>query len=191
MGPTELLARVAPELDRLGIEYFVTGSVASGAWGEFRNTEDIDIVVVLGRRDVRSIINLFPAPEFYLSEDALIDAVENLRQFNVIQPNTGLKIDFMVVDADGFQGSCLARRRQRPVAAGVSAWFSAPDDLILNKLLFFREGRSEKHLRDIASILKISPELIDHAYTDEWALRLGVKDLWELVKERAKGPPNV
>ena len=80
---------------------------------------------------------------------------------------------------------------QRPLGNGISAWFAAPDDLVLNKLLFYREGGSDKHLRDIVSMIKVSGEMMDLAYLEEWAARLDVADLWEVVRERAKGPPNV
>jgi hypothetical protein len=40
---------VIRRLEAAAVEYFVTGSVALGAWATFRQTNDIDIVVVLGR----------------------------------------------------------------------------------------------------------------------------------------------
>ncbi len=36
---------------------------------------------------------------------------------------------------------------------------------------FYREGGSDKHLRDIASMLAISGSQIDRAYVDRWAAR--------------------
>jgi len=191
MGPIELLSRVAPQLDATGIRYFVTGSVASGSFGEFRPTLDVDIVVVLSATNGQRLIALFPEDEFYVSAEAVRDAIEHASQFNVIQATAGLKIDFMVVADEGFQGSCLARRVRRPLGNGISAWFAAPDDLVLNKLLLYREGGSDKHLRDIVSMIKVSGEMMDLGYLEEWAARLDVADLWEVVRERAKGPPNV
>jgi len=51
----------------------------------------------------------------------------------------------------------------------------------VRKLEFYREGRSEKHLRDIRSMLAISGEQIDRAALDEWIQRLGVQKEWALV----------
>ena len=59
--------------------------------------------------------------------------------------------------------------------------------MILKKLTYFREGRSDKHLRDIASIFKVSGELLDRAYAEHWAMRLGVSELWRYVVARAEG----
>lgn len=41
----ELLAHVLRTLERLKIAYMVVGSVATGAYGEPRMTQDIDIVI--------------------------------------------------------------------------------------------------------------------------------------------------
>jgi hypothetical protein len=52
-------------------------------------------------------------------------------------------------------------------------------------MLYFREGRSERHLRDIAGMLRISGAEIDTRYVDEWARQLGLKDIWDAVRRRA------
>ena len=53
--------------------------------------------------------------------------------------------------------------------------------LILKKLQFFREGGSEKHLRDVAGIIKISGDILDRAYLDAWARELGLEEIWARV----------
>ena len=56
--------------------------------------------------------------------------------------------------------------------------------MILKKLEFYREGGSEKHLRDIAGILKVRGEMVDRAYIESWAEQLGVAEGWKLLKDR-------
>lgn len=70
---------------------------------------------------------------------------------------------------------------------GVPVWVAAPEDVILKKLVYFREGGSDKHLRDIASILKVSGSPLDRSYTEHWAMRLGVSELWRRVVASADG----
>ncbi len=62
--------------------------------------------------------------------------------------------------------------------------FASPEDVIIKKMEFYREGGSEKHLRDITGILKISGEEVDMRYIEEWAGRLGLVDIWEAIKNR-------
>ena len=44
-------------------------------------------------------------------------------------------------------------------------------------------GGSEKHLRDIAGVLRISGTEVDRDYVATWAERLGVLGGWERVLE--------
>ena len=53
--------------------------------------------------------------------------------------------------------------------------------MILRKLEYFREGKSEKHLRDIRGMLEVSPAQIDRAFIDQWIARLGLDAEWDRV----------
>ena len=183
MPQAELLRRLAQILERLGIPYLITGSVAIIYWGEPRLTRDIDVVVEVGLPEARRLVREFPPPEFYVSDEAVEEAVRRRRQFNVIQSATGLKIDVMVAVMDAFDRSRFARLR-RVDWGGFEANVAAPEDAILKKLVYFREGGSEKHLRDIAGVLQISGDQVDRAYVTSWAARLGVTELCQLVLDR-------
>ena len=47
------------------------------------------------------------------------------------------------------------------ILPGLEAWCSPPEELVMKKLLYYHLGASDKHLRDITSMLRISPEAID------------------------------
>lgn len=112
-------------------------------------------------------------------------AVSRKGQFNVIHPASGLKVDVMVPTEDSFNRSRFARvRRLRPFP-DYDALFASPEDVILKKMEYYREGGSEKHLRDIAGILKISGEQIDVTYIDEWSSRLELSEIWTKVRRAA------
>jgi len=76
-------------------------------------------------------------------------------------------------------------RRIKP-ADSYTANFAAPEDIIIMKMQYYRDGGSEKHLRDIAGILKISHDEVDTAYVSEWSLRLGLTDIWEIILKRVR-----
>lgn len=181
MEQDDLLRTAVGSLERLGLRYFVTGSMATIFYGEPRFTNDIDIVVDLPPARIIDFCAAFPAPEYYLSEDSARQAVARHSQFNIIHPASGLKIDVMVPDESAFNQSRFARRNRLRPAPGFEASFAAIEDVILKKLEYYREGGSDKHLRDIASMLKVSGEAVDRPYLEEWAERLGVADLWQDV----------
>ena len=71
---------------------------------------------------------------------------------------------------------------------GFDAWFASPEDVILKKLEYFREGGSEKHIGDIAGILKVQQERIDRDYIAASARRLGLEEIWLDVLQRLESP---
>lgn len=182
MEPSDLLRHLASTLEAIGVAYFVTGSTASIAYGEPRFTNDIDVVVDLPASRVNAFCAAFPLPEYYVSELAVQEAVARRHQFNVIHPGSGLKIDVIISKESPFDRSRFARCRRLPMAPGAEAFFASPEDVILKKLAYYREGRSEKHLRDIAGILKISGDRLDRSYIAEWARTLGVDEIWDAVR---------
>lgn len=184
MEPSELLAYLVRVLERLGIPYLVTGSTATIAYGEPRFTNDIDVVVDLRLNQVPAFCSAFPSPEYYVSQPAAEAAVRRHHQFNIIHPGSGLKIDVIVASDSPFDRSRLRRGRRLSTGTNLLVCFGSPEDVILKKLEYFREGGSEKHLRDIAGVLKIQGPRIDRPYIAEWAERLGVLDVWQLVAER-------
>jgi hypothetical protein len=165
----------------------IVGSFASAAYGEPRLTHDIDIVVHLGLDGVDRLCGVFPVPEFYVSPSAAREAVRMRSQFNVIHPASGNKIDFMIARDDAWGRNQLARRIHRPILADRETFVATPEDIILSKLLYYQEGGSEKHLRDIAAMLRVSGDEIDQAYIDDWASQLGLTQEWQAVLERLGG----
>jgi hypothetical protein len=184
MEPSELLKHLSSTLEGLGIPYLVTGSMASTNYGEPRFTNDIDVVVALKDSQAADLYAAFPPPEYYCSLTAIAQAIRDRFQFNILQPGSGLKVDVIVATDSDFDRSRLTRGRRLPAGADFEATFAAPEDVILKKLEYFREGGSEKHLRDIVGILKVQGERIDHEYLRDWIDKLSVKTEWALIEER-------
>ena len=185
MEPIELLAFATSALERLGLRYLVTGSMATIAYGEPRFTNDLDIVVEMSHDSIDGIVQAFPEDEFYLSRTAILEAVRSHRQFNVIHPRSGLKIDFFVASPSDFDQMRLSRGRHLSVLAQGTACFASPEDVILKKLQYFREGGSQKHIRDILGVLRVLGDTVDRAHIANWANRLGMALEWDLVLKQA------
>jgi hypothetical protein len=186
MEQDELLRHVARCFDRHGIRYFVTGAIAAIAYGEPRLTNDIDIVADLDEDRIARLKGCYPADEFYFDEESARRAVRNRSQFNIIHPGSGLKIDIMITQGDEFDQSRFLRARRLKPIEDTEVDFASPEDVILKKLDFYRQGRSDKHLRDVAGILKISADIIDLAYIEAWARKLGLEEIWTAVAKKAR-----
>jgi hypothetical protein len=184
---TDLLRLAVESLDNLSIPYAIVGSFASGAWGESRFTQDIDILIDLKLAQVHSLCDVFLRSDCYVSETAAQEAVQCLGQFNVIHPSSGNKIDFMIAGGTAWTTAQLQRRRRIALLPDREADVAAPEDVILGKLVYYSEGGSEKHLRDITGMIKISGENLDLQYVARFATQLGVAEIWQAVLERITG----
>ncbi|MFB3892933.1 MAG: hypothetical protein ACE15C_13020 [Phycisphaerae bacterium] len=182
----DILRRVADVMDELQITYMVVGSVASSVYGEPRSTQDVDIVADLRYGDIPRLCEKFPEPEYYMSPEAAGQAIRLGGQFKIICPTTGEKIDVMVVRQDAWGLNQISRRRPVRVLEDRDVYLAAPEDVIIAKMLYYREGQSDKHLRDIAGILKVSGDEVDRAYIDRWAEKMGLTEIWRMAQERAK-----
>lgn len=187
MNQAELLRYIVETLEALGVNYMVSGSQASIYYGEPRMTQDIDLIAEVTLAHLPGLLERFASPEFYLSEEAAREAVLARGQFNIIHSPTGLKIDVVVRKDTPYHRVEFERRRREPILPGRDAYFARPEDVILNKLLYYQQGGSDRHLRDVAGMLRVSGPEIDTRYIDDWARRLGVDGAWQAVRERGEG----
>ena len=170
-GVIEETLVVTKILDDLGISYHVGGSVASGIWGEIRYTQDIDLVADIRESQVNLLLKAF-SPRFYISEIAVREAIKLGQSFNLIDNETGWKIDIFILDQDPFQISRFQRKKQIIVnEMGENIYFSTPEDTILQKLIWCQktEKQSSQQWRDILGILKLQQSDLDFVYLKQWA----------------------
>ncbi|MBI2263633.1 MAG: hypothetical protein HYU64_00445 [Armatimonadetes bacterium] len=186
MGPYELLEITVKVFEHLRIPYLVTGSVAAMAYGEPRLTNDIDIVAGIDEGHIPDLLAAFPEDEFYVSAEMIQEAIREYGQFNILHPSSGLKVDVIIRRDTPFDRSRFERRRRIHPSETYQADFAAPEDVIVKKMEYYREGGSEKHLRDITGILKIGGNEVDLDYVSEWAKKLGLEEIWNAVKERLR-----
>jgi hypothetical protein len=182
----ELLRYLADVLEALGVEYMIGGSQASMYYGEPRLTRDVDVIVKLRLDDLPAFVERFPPDDFYLDEQSAREAIDASGQFNIIHPTSGLKIDVYINPDTPYDRTRLARRQRLPLVPGVEAYFARPEDVILYKLLYHRQGGSDLHLRDVLGILRVSRPELDDAYVTEWARRLGVAAIWEQARSQVE-----
>lgn len=181
MDQAELLRQVVQTLERLSIPYMVVGSLASSAYGEPRMTQDIDLVIDANGPQVARLCQAFSPDDFYVSAEAAAEAVRRRSRFNIIHSRSGNKIDLTVRRADPWAQTEFSRRQRVQVLPGLEGYTARPEDVMIGKMIYFQEGGSEKHLRDIASILKVSPDLLDRAYIDRWVGALNLDEVWQAV----------
>ena len=144
MSQPELLKHVIQVLDELGIAYMLTGSLASSMQGAPRLTHDIDLVVALSPQDSERLFRAFDTSLYYLSRQAMDEAILQGRMFNLLEFASGDKVDFWMLTDEPFDEVRFARKRTEELL-GIRINVSSPEDTILAKLRWAVEaGGSER-----------------------------------------------
>lgn len=171
--------RVAHAIEAVGGTYFVGGSLASSLQGEPRATNDIDIVLEIPLGRINALADAL-GPDFDVDRAMLRDALLHGRSCNIFFLPVLMKVDLFAVGPAPYDEVEFSRKRARTVtASGEMLVIKAPEDTVLRKLLWFREGGgvSEKQWRDIIEVLRVSGAEMDRSYLTSWADRLGLREL--------------
>ncbi len=166
--------------EKLGIAYYIGGSVASSAYGIARATMDVGLVANIEIRQVDRLVKALEK-DYYIDAEMVKDAIHRSASFNLIHLETMIKIDVFIVKNQPYDSEALARRHPDTLDEENSRRFylSSPEDIILSKLqLYHRGGRvSQQQWKDVLGVLKVQADKLDLEYLKRWASRLNLSDL--------------
>lgn len=166
------LSDVCARLDGAAIAYMLTGSLAMSFYARPRMTRDIDLVVAIEAADSQRLIEALGA-DYHADASAIASAIQAARPWNIIHLPSVVKIDLIPRKSTVYRRVEFERRRNVDLA-GVPLWIVSVEDLVLSKLEWSRQSRSEQQQRDVRLLLATP---LDRAYLDEWAQRLGLTQL--------------
>lgn len=158
----------------------VTGGVAAVVYGDPRFTRDIDIILRLTPADAPRFTSAFDAKRFYLPPPEALRREATRKaggHFNVIDRETSFRADVYLAGSDALHAWAFERRRALDLE-DTRVWIAPPEYVILRKLEYHRDSGSERHLRDIAMMLRVSAEHIDLEEVERWVERLGLSAQW-------------
>lgn len=182
---SEFLVDVLGRLNAAGVDYMLTGSMASNYWGIPRTTHDLDFVLVMRSDQIDTLVTAF-TPGFFIQRESVRSAFRAPFQFNVLDEQSALKADFWLLRENAFEASAFTRRLQVRLF-GVPAWIATAEDIILHKLYWNRLTPSERQLGDAAGVYAVQAEVLDVVYLRHWAAELGVsREFDDLVCGRVR-----
>lgn len=184
MQETELLLLFTEALDQARLKYFVTGSMACILYGEPRLTMDVDLVLALAQNDADKIESAFPESQFYCPpiEILKIEASRSLRgHFNIIHHESGFKADCYIAGTDPLHRWAFTKIHEVSLNQK-KVFFAPPEYVIIRKLEYYREGNSEKHVRDIQAMLQHSKSEIDMHELERIVHDQGLESVWEKIQ---------
>ena len=177
----ELIAMALAHLERAGIPYMVTGSVASTYHGEARATRDLDIVIDPSTAELDRLVADLMAAGLYVDPEAARSALDDRTQFNVIGPDAS-KIDFIIRRDRPFSLEEFERRRPADLL-GTPGWIATVEDMVVAKLEWAAATDSERQLRDVAGMLAVGGAEVDREYIARWVDAMGLHQVWRKVSD--------
>lgn len=181
----DLLNAVCQPLEDQRIQYAITGSIVSSVYGEPLTSLDVDICLRMSPVEARQLARTLPA-RFYRDEDAMVDAATRSTMANLLDLNSHLKIDLSVLAREPYYDSVLSRRRLVSYGlGGQQFWSVSPEDIVLMKLLWRKDSKSQKQWNNALSVVRVRGANLDWKYLNEWAPRLQLKQDLESLRIEA------
>jgi hypothetical protein len=166
-------------LNKEEIPYMLTGSMAMSLYAESRATKDFDFIVLLSANEISKIVTHF-SHGYYCNEEAIKDAVRYKSMFNVIEHESGFKVDFFILKGTDFQQSEFSRRNKVDMF-GVEVYVISLEDLILSKLIWIQQLQSAIQMEDIRILAEVDD--IDWEYIYHWMGKLNLHTFGLIIKK--------
>ncbi len=178
----EVIAAVVEALGHAGVDYAITGSVASGLHGEPITTQDVDLIVRMTAEQARQVAGALPR-RFYCNEESLVEAAQSCGFVNVIDMDTTLKVDLSVVSPTPFHTNVFQRRQHMEFESGGPGFdVVSAEDIILMKLVWRKESCSTKQWENALGVARVKGARMDWKYLFEQAKSLGIEE--DLIRLR-------
>lgn len=178
LGP--FLKSVVVLLEECEIPYMLVGSFASTLHGAPRMTRDLDIVVDPSASQLDRFLDRIDHDSCYVDDDVARDALQRRSMFNIIDMQSGWKVDFVIRKARPFSIEEMSRRATGTLE-GVSISVASPEDVILAKLEWAKDSGSDRQLSDAANVVSAHRTSLDRQYIERWLDELDVRELWDRV----------
>ena len=192
-GHDDLVVALTPLIDvleRLGVAWYVGGSVASTVHGRFRATNVVDVIADL-REEHAGEPHAALEADHYVNEESIRGAVVHRSSFNLVHFGTGLRIDVFVPANSEYEASVRAGRVSEPIGDAADTrhlWVAPAEDTILAKLVWFRcGGASQRQWRDVQGVIELRDRDLDMEYLHRWAPVLGVGGLLKETLMESQG----
>ncbi|HET9215864.1 MAG TPA: hypothetical protein VFR18_02730 [Terriglobia bacterium] len=181
MNEIDLFVRLTAALAKSAIPYMLTGSFASSFHGVPRASNDVDIVIAPTEEQLSELKDILSDGEYYFDLDDALDALRRRRQFNVIDLETGWKIDFIIRKSRPFSLTEFERRSQVHFE-GLQLYIAQPEDIIVAKLEWAKRASSERQIEDVVGILRVQSKDLDYSYIEKWVQELDLQEQWDQAR---------
>ena len=181
------LSPVVAAFQKLQINHFVCGSVASSFHGAARSTMDVDVVCDLSANQIRQFLACFDQ-DYYVSESAIREAVERRSCFNLIHLPSSFKIDVFISKGREYDQHSMNRATLGSLgeSQSITVPIATAEDSIVSKLEWYRKTNetSDRQWDDVTRLIRLLGSAADLKYLSQAATSVGVDDLLQRLMEQ-------
>ena len=164
MNAQEALRFTIESLDAAGVPNMLTGGYLVTFYSFPRLTKDADIVIEMLPDAFAEFARRLPAG-FVLDPQVSFETITGSKRHALDVPGARFRIELFVLGDDAHHRERFARkRRHRLSEIGCEAWVSTAEDLIVQKLRWFRE----KDQGDLRNIIAVQGDALDFAHIHRW-----------------------
>lgn len=183
MDPKRLL-KILRLMEKIPLEYMVTGSIAAILYGKPRLTHDMDVVLIFPHNKIEAFRKLFDTDEFYCPPPETLQ--EEIQRgdgghLNIIDQSSGFKVDLYPFKDEALVQWGFEHRAKVEILPGEAVWVAPSEYVIIKKLLYYKEGGSDKHLEDIRAMMEVTGQNIDKRVLESWISKLHLEMDWKKV----------
>jgi hypothetical protein len=164
----EIVPYVCSELEKISLDYMLSGSAAVGFYSPSRNSNDIDVIINIKEEDIEKFISTF-GERFFIQPETVRQEIKRKGMFNIIDTRSSFKIDFILKKNSEYREHEFSKRKKVQYL-GTDLWIVSLEDLILSKFIWIQELESEMQKRDIAGLLRNNS--VDYDYLQTWISKL-------------------
>jgi hypothetical protein len=185
-----VLKQLTDALDDLKISYAIGGSIASSVYGKVRFTRDADITVAPFGDEAGQLYDVLKEA-FYISKDAMNQAISDQSSFNIIHLKSAFKIDIFIQKNDDFHRLMFVRRKKIKLDESIDHLFDivSAEDVILLKLQWYQSADclSDRQWSDVLGVLTVQAGSLDMKHLRDCSEKLGLKALLEKALNESRG----
>jgi len=188
----EILGELVPLLRQAGIRFWIGGSIASSIWGDPRQTNDIDLAVLLPSLDEDKLRSLLPS-QFYIGPTEVQEALAHqggYPSFQILNIEEAFKFDVFLVSPTEYVTAEADRVREVELLPGQFFPIASAEDTILHKLRWYVIGGSisDRQWNDILQIMESQGARLDATYLNKWANHFNINQLLQKALFQALPP---
>jgi hypothetical protein len=171
----DIAGAVFAALAALDVPFMLSGSLASNFYGVPRATQDADIVLELYRLPLEPFAQRL-GDDFTIDPQIAFETVTGSRRLLVTARATAFRVELFDLTTDPHDRERFARRRPVDVF-GHRVAVPTAEDVILNKLRWWKIAGRRKDLEDARNVLIVQQSALDRSYLEKWADTLGVRTI--------------